>query len=60
MKEIIVDEIDQNTRIDLYISSKINELSRTTIKRLLEEEKITVNGKNAKLRIKLYLAIKSK
>ncbi len=58
MKEIIVDEIDQNTRIDLYISSKINELSRTTIKRLLEEEKITVNGKKCKASYKVVFGDK--
>lgn len=42
MKKIIVDE-ENNIRLDVYISTKDNELSRATIQRLLEEKNITVN-----------------
>lgn len=43
MKKIIVDEND-NIRLDLYIATKDNDLSRATIQRLLEEKNISVNG----------------
>ena len=42
-KKILVEEAELN-RIDSYISSKLQDLSRTTVKRLLEEENILVNG----------------
>ena len=41
--EIIVDEFD-NVRLDSYISTKDETLSRATIQRLLEGNNITVNG----------------
>ena len=44
-KEIIVDE--DNVRIDAYISKKID-ISRTTVGRLLDNKKITINGKYEK------------
>ena len=47
MKKLIVKE-ESNKRIDAYIQNQINEYSRTCIQRLLEEEKITVNGKKVK------------
>ena len=43
MKKIIVDEND-NIRLDSYIATKDNELSRATIQKLLEEKYILVNG----------------
>lgn len=47
LKEIKVDEAD-NIRLDSYISSKDESLSRATIQRLLEEDNITVNGEKKK------------
>lgn len=47
-KQIIVNNIDGKTRLDAYISSSNLELSRTAVQRLLEEKKITVNGKPEK------------
>lgn len=47
MKKRIVEMIDQEKRIDQYIAEK-EEVSRVAVKRLLEEEKITVNGKKVK------------
>ena len=41
--EIIVDEFD-NVRLDSYISTKDESLSRATIQKLLESNNITVNG----------------
>lgn len=46
-KKIIVAE-NGNNRIDAYISNEIEELSRTAVKRLLEEGNILVNGNIAK------------
>lgn len=42
MKEIIVDEFD-DVRLDSYISTKDESLSRATIQKLLESNNITVN-----------------
>lgn len=47
MKEIIVDNNNDNKRLDAYIA-EIEGLSRTTIKKLLEEGKIFVNNKKEK------------
>jgi len=47
-KQIIVDNIDGKIRLDAYISNSNLEISRTSVQRLLEEKKITVNGKEEK------------
>ena len=52
-KQIIIVEEDEKNRIDLYICSRLNELSRMTVKRLLEENKIFVNGKTVKASYKV-------
>ena len=54
MKKLIVKE-ESNKRIDAYIQNQINEYSRTCIQRLLEEEKITVNGKKVKASYKVQV-----
>ena len=46
-KEIIVKE-EEKIRLDAYISNKMPDLSRMAVKRLLEEDKIKVNGEKAK------------
>ena len=52
MKEIVVDNGEENNRIDAYLSSKV-EMSRVTIQRLIKEEKILVNNKNTKSSYKI-------
>ena len=52
-KTIIVD--GEPMRLDAYISNKDSDLSRTTVKRLLEEEKIMVNGKIQKASYKVNI-----
>lgn len=42
-KEIIVEE-SEKIRLDIYISDKMEDLSRMGVKRLIDEEKIRVNG----------------
>lgn len=48
LKEILVKDNNQNKRLDAYIVYEINELSRTTVQRLIDDEKILVNGKKQK------------
>lgn len=51
--ELIVEESHEGMRIDQYISDNISELSRTYIKKLIDDSKITVNGKKVKASYKL-------
>ena len=44
MEELVVKDNEQNKRLDMYIAEEKEELSRTTIKRLLEDGNILVNG----------------
>lgn len=53
MEKIIVQE--ENQRIDSYISNMRNDLSRVAIKRLIEDEKILVNGKKVKVSYKVQV-----
>lgn len=48
MEEIVVQDNEQNKRVDAYIAEAKTELSRTTIKRLLDTGDILVNGKKQK------------
>ena len=48
MKEYIVENEDVNKRIDSYLSSINEELSRVAIQRLIDKEKVLVNGKKIK------------
>ena len=48
MEELVVKDNEQNKRLDIYIAEEKGELSRTTIKRLLENGDILVNGRMQK------------
>lgn len=48
MKQYIVKNEEKGKRIDAYISGVDSEISRTAVQRLIEEEKISVNGKSTK------------
>lgn len=48
MKQYTIKEDECNNRLDKIISILDNTISRTTVKRLIEENKITVNGKTEK------------
>ena len=48
MKEFIVNKEESNNRIDSYLSKKSQDISRVTIQRLIEEEKVLVNNKKTK------------
>ena len=47
-----VDEVDEGKRVDTYLAEK-TEFSRTNIQRLIENEKILVNGKKTKVSYKV-------
>ena len=47
LEELIVKENNQK-RLDSYVTDKLSKLSRTTAQKLIEEEKILVNGKKQK------------
>ncbi|EHL17661.1 RluA family pseudouridine synthase [Peptoanaerobacter stomatis] len=56
MQKIIeVDENSQGKRLDIYLSEKFNELSRSRIKKLIEEEFILLNDKSQKPSTKLNI-----
>ncbi|WP_053956932.1 RluA family pseudouridine synthase [Inediibacterium massiliense] len=42
--EFIVDDLDEETRIDLYLSKELADFSRSFIQKLIEKEKVKVNG----------------
>ena len=47
-KEIHVNEVNEKIRLDAYISKQMQDLSRGMIQKLLEGNKINVNGKSEK------------
>jgi pseudouridine synthase, rluA family len=47
-KEIHVNEVNEKIRLDAYISKQMQDLSRSMIQKLLEGNKINVNGKSEK------------
>ena len=51
MKKYIVNE--EGKRLDVYVSSQDNEITRTTVQRLIEQEHILVNGKKQKASYKV-------
>ena len=53
MKKYIIKSNEIGKRIDAYISSVEEEISRTAVQRLIEEEIITVNGKKTKASYKV-------
>ena len=53
MKKYIIKSNEIGKRIDAYISTVEEEISRTAVQRLIEEEIITVNGKKTKASYKV-------
>ncbi|MEE0865679.1 MAG: RluA family pseudouridine synthase [Clostridia bacterium] len=53
MKNFIVSVEDEGKRIDAYLASRNEELSRVAIQRLIDEEKILVNKKKTKASYKV-------
>ena len=55
MKQYKIEEKNKNERLDKALSNIDNNLSRTAIQRLIEEEKILVNGKLEKASYKVNI-----
>lgn len=53
MKKFVIEMETKGIRLDKVISNQYQELSRTNIQKLIEEEKIKVNGKNQKASYKV-------
>ena len=53
MRKFVVEENDKNLRIDAYLASKNEDLSRVAIQRLIEKENIFVNGLKTKASYKV-------
>lgn len=53
MKKLVVNSEQSGMRLDAYIASELKELSRTTVRRLVEEENIKVNNNNSKVSYKV-------
>ena len=53
METYIVKQEEQGKRLDTYISNQNNDLTRTAVQRLIEQEKILVNGKKRKVAYKV-------
>ena len=53
METYIVKQEEQGKRLDAYVSNQNNELTRTAVQRLIEQEKILVNGKKQKVAYKV-------
>jgi len=58
MEEYVINEELDGMRIDKCVVTLDNEISRVTVQRLIEEEKIKVNGKNIKASYKCVLGDK--
>ena len=48
MKELIIIKGEEKQRLDKYIAEKVPEISRTMIKKLIEDEQIKVNNQKTK------------
>lgn len=55
IRKIKVDKLDEKIRLDAYIASEDLDLSRSMIQKLLEDGKITVNGKMEKASYKVQI-----
>lgn len=60
IKEILVNELEDSIRLDAYVSKIYPDISRTTVQRLIQEEKLTVNEKIEKPSYKVQLGNKIK
>ena len=53
MRKFVVKKSDKNVRIDAYLSSENDDISRVAIQRLIEKENILVNGHKTKASYKV-------
>ncbi len=55
MKKVIVEKENSGIRIDGFLSSKLEDVSRVAVQRLIETDKILVNGKKVKASYKVQV-----
>lgn len=53
MNTLVVDEINKGKRLDSYISDNMDKISRSFAQKLIENQKVTINGKNEKASYKV-------
>ena len=53
LETFVIKEEEANNRIDSYLAKQVKNLSRVAVQRLIEEEKILVNGKKTKASYKI-------
>ena len=53
MKKIIVESLTDESRLDAYIAANVEGLSRTMVKKLIDDENILVNGQVQKMSYKV-------
>lgn len=58
MNTLVVDEINKGKRLDSYISDNMDKISRSFAQKLIENQQITINGKNEKASYKVCVGDK--
>lgn len=53
MNTLVVDEINKGKRLDIYISDNMDKISRSFAQKLIENQQVTINGKNEKASYKV-------
>lgn len=53
MNTLVVDEINKGKRLDRYISDNMDKISRSFAQKLIENQQVTINGKNEKASYKV-------
>ena len=53
MNTLVVDEINKGKRLDIYISDNMDKISRSFAQKLIENQRVTINGKNEKASYKV-------
>lgn len=53
MNTLVVDEINKGKRLDSYISDNMDKISRSFAQKLIENQQVTINGKNEKASYKV-------
>ena len=54
MEKYIVKQEEQGKRLDMYVTNKNSEITRTAIQRMIEQGHILVNGKKQKVAYKIF------
>lgn len=55
MNTLVVDEINKGKRLDSYISDNMDKISRSFAQKLIENQKVTINGKTVKASYKVCI-----